>query len=48
MLIYFVGLAFVYSNGSWCSVWNIDFKDEQQTVEVKGKLQVILCRYLMR
>ncbi|GAU11487.1 hypothetical protein TSUD_344770 [Trifolium subterraneum] len=29
-----------FCNGSWCSVWNIDFKDEQQTVEVKGKLQV--------
>lgn len=29
-----------FCNGSWCSIWNIDFKDDQQTVEVKGKLQV--------
>lgn len=29
-----------FCNGSWCSIWNIEFKDEQQTVEVKGKMQV--------
>ncbi|KAG4913910.1 hypothetical protein AAZX31_19G219100 [Glycine max] len=29
-----------FCNGSWCSVWNIEFKDEKQTVEVKGKMQV--------
>lgn len=28
------------SNGSWCSIWNIEFKDELQTVEVRGKMQV--------
>lgn len=47
MLIYFnFSLASVYSNGSWSSVWNIEFKYDQQTVEVKGKTQVILYRYL--
>ncbi|KAJ1417140.1 F-actin-capping protein subunit alpha [Sesbania bispinosa] len=29
-----------FCNGSWCSIWNIEFKDDQQTVEVKGKIQV--------
>ncbi|KAK7284378.1 hypothetical protein RJT34_19123 [Clitoria ternatea] len=29
-----------FCNGSWCSIWNILFKYDQQTVEVKGKLQV--------
>ncbi|KAE9598139.1 putative F-actin-capping protein subunit alpha [Lupinus albus] len=29
-----------FCNGSWCSVWNIEFKDDQQTVEVKGKIEV--------
>ncbi|TKY61523.1 F-actin-capping protein subunit alpha [Spatholobus suberectus] len=29
-----------FCNGSWCSIWNIEFKDDQQTVEVKGKMQV--------
>jgi len=47
MSIYFVfSLAFVHSNGSWSSVWNIEFKYDQQAVEVKGKMQVILYRYL--
>ncbi|KAJ9541660.1 hypothetical protein OSB04_028166 [Centaurea solstitialis] len=27
-------------NGSWRSIWNIEFMDELQTVEVRGKLQV--------
>lgn len=48
MSIYFnFSWPFVYSNGSWCSVWNIEFKDEKQTVEVKGKMQVMLCRFFM-
>ncbi|RYR02203.1 hypothetical protein Ahy_B06g081015 isoform A [Arachis hypogaea] len=29
-----------FCNGSWCSIWNVEFKDEQQTVEIKGKIQV--------
>ncbi|PWA57735.1 F-actin-capping protein subunit alpha [Artemisia annua] len=29
-----------FCNGSWCSIWNIEFKDELQTVEVRGKIQV--------
>ncbi|KAL9320254.1 hypothetical protein ACSQ67_012093 [Phaseolus vulgaris] len=29
-----------FCNGSWSSVWNIEFKYDQQTVEVKGKTQV--------
>ncbi|KAI3815486.1 hypothetical protein L1987_15155 [Smallanthus sonchifolius] len=29
-----------FCNGSWGSIWNIEFKDELQTVEVRGKLQV--------
>ncbi|KAF7817921.1 F-actin-capping protein subunit alpha [Senna tora] len=29
-----------FCNGSWRSVWNILFKDDQQIVEVKGKMQV--------
>ncbi|CAJ1960802.1 unnamed protein product [Sphenostylis stenocarpa] len=29
-----------FCNGSWCSIWNIVFKDERQTVQVKGKIQV--------
>lgn len=36
------------SNGSWRSVWNIEFKDDQQVMELKGKFQVLsfllLCR----
>ncbi|KAF4357470.1 hypothetical protein G4B88_025639, partial [Cannabis sativa] len=30
----------MYSNGSWRSVWNIEFKDDIQLVELSGKLQV--------
>ncbi|WVY94387.1 hypothetical protein V8G54_033475 [Vigna mungo] len=29
-----------FCNGSWSSVWNIEFKYDQQEVEVKGKMQV--------
>ncbi|RDY05126.1 F-actin-capping protein subunit alpha [Mucuna pruriens] len=29
-----------FCNGSWCSIWNIEFKDEQQAVQIKGKVQV--------
>ncbi|KAJ7977935.1 F-actin-capping protein subunit alpha [Quillaja saponaria] len=29
-----------FCNGSWRSVWNIEFKDDQQTVEVTGEMQV--------
>ncbi|XP_022017312.1 F-actin-capping protein subunit alpha isoform X3 [Helianthus annuus] len=29
-----------FCNGSWGSIWNIEFKDELQTVEVRGKVQV--------
>ncbi|KAI4301760.1 hypothetical protein L6164_035007 [Bauhinia variegata] len=29
-----------FCNGSWRSVWNVGFKDDQQRVEVKGKIQV--------
>lgn len=29
-----------FCNGSWRSIWNLDFKDEDQMVEIKGKLQV--------
>jgi hypothetical protein len=29
-----------YSNGSWRSVWNIEFKEDVQMLEVRGKLQV--------
>lgn len=29
-----------FCNGSWRSIWNIDFKDEEQIVEVRGTLQV--------
>jgi capping protein alpha len=29
-----------FCNGSWRSIWNLEFKDDVQTVEVKGKLQV--------
>lgn len=31
-----------FSNGSWRSVWNIEFRDEEQLLELKGKLQVFL------
>lgn len=30
------------SNGSWRSVWNIDFQDESQVLNIKGKLQVTM------
>ncbi|KAL5566371.1 hypothetical protein UlMin_029535 [Ulmus minor] len=29
-----------FCNGSWRSVWNIEFKDDIQLVELKGKMQV--------
>ncbi|OVA02658.1 F-actin-capping protein subunit alpha [Macleaya cordata] len=29
-----------FCNGSWRSIWNIEFKDELQTVELRGKMQV--------
>ncbi|CAG7890909.1 unnamed protein product [Brassica rapa] len=29
-----------FCNGSWRSVWNIDFQDESQMLDIKGKLQV--------
>ncbi|PON34487.1 F-actin-capping protein subunit alpha [Parasponia andersonii] len=29
-----------FCNGSWRSVWNIEFKDDMQLVELSGKLQV--------
>ncbi|CAK9157749.1 unnamed protein product [Ilex paraguariensis] len=29
-----------FCNGSWRSIWNIVFKDDVQTVEVRGKMQV--------
>ncbi|PRQ55693.1 putative F-actin-capping protein subunit alpha [Rosa chinensis] len=29
-----------FCNGSWRSVWSIEFKDEVQMLELKGKLQV--------
>ncbi|KAL9447274.1 hypothetical protein AB3S75_014864 [Citrus x aurantiifolia] len=29
-----------FCNGSWRSVWNIEFQDDAQVLEVKGKLQV--------
>ncbi|KAL1549577.1 F-actin-capping protein subunit alpha-like [Salvia divinorum] len=29
-----------FCNGSWRSIWNVEFKDEAQLVEVRGTLQV--------
>ncbi|XP_035816310.1 F-actin-capping protein subunit alpha-like isoform X1 [Zea mays] len=29
-----------FSNGSWCSVWTIEFNYELQFVDIKGKIQV--------
>ncbi|KAL8553940.1 hypothetical protein ACS0TY_002265 [Phlomoides rotata] len=29
-----------FCNGSWRSVWNLEFKDDLQLIEVRGKLQV--------
>ncbi|KAI4349950.1 hypothetical protein L6164_010489 [Bauhinia variegata] len=29
-----------FCNGSWRSVWNVEVKEDQQMVEVKGKIQV--------
>ncbi|KAK3041948.1 hypothetical protein RJ639_002256 [Escallonia herrerae] len=29
-----------FCNGSWCSIWNIEFKDDLQMVEVSGRMQV--------
>ncbi|XP_052207353.1 F-actin-capping protein subunit alpha-like [Diospyros lotus] len=29
-----------FCSGSWRSIWNIEFKNEQQIVEVKGRMQV--------
>lgn len=39
-----IGLS---SNGSWRSIWNLEFKDDLQLVEVSGKLQVPFL-YVMR
>lgn len=30
-----------FCNGSWRSVWNIVFKDDIQTIEISGKMQVV-------
>lgn len=29
-----------FCNGSWCSIWNVDFKDDLQIIEVRGRMQV--------
>ncbi|KAB1202194.1 F-actin-capping protein subunit alpha [Morella rubra] len=29
-----------FCNGSWRSIWNIDFKDDEQILELRGKFQV--------
>ncbi|GLT90226.1 hypothetical protein SLE2022_081700 [Rubroshorea leprosula] len=29
-----------FCNGNWRSIWNIEFRDDEQMLEVKGKLQV--------
>ncbi|KAJ8510262.1 hypothetical protein OPV22_000696 [Ensete ventricosum] len=29
-----------FCNGIWQSIWNIEFKDDMQSVEIKGKIQV--------
>ncbi|XP_072974727.1 F-actin-capping protein subunit alpha [Typha angustifolia] len=29
-----------FCNGSWRSIWNLEFKDDLQVVELKGKMQV--------
>eukprot|EP00268_Persea_americana_P064034 TRINITY_DN8379_c0_g1_i11.p1 TRINITY_DN8379_c0_g1~~TRINITY_DN8379_c0_g1_i11.p1 ORF type:complete len:308 (+),score=54.63 TRINITY_DN8379_c0_g1_i11:152-1075(+) len=29
-----------FCNGSWRSIWNVEFKDDLQVVELRGKLQV--------
>ncbi|CAN7113112.1 unnamed protein product [Brassica rapa subsp. narinosa] len=35
-----------FCNGSWRSVWNIDFQDESQVLDIKGKLQVTFATQL--
>ncbi|XP_020583809.1 F-actin-capping protein subunit alpha isoform X2 [Phalaenopsis equestris] len=30
-----------FCNGSWRSIWTLEFKDDLQVVEVKGKMQVV-------
>lgn len=30
-----------YSNGSWRSVWNLEFSDDHQKVELMGNIQVL-------
>ncbi|KAJ8772034.1 hypothetical protein K2173_027211 [Erythroxylum novogranatense] len=30
-----------FCNGSWRSIWNIEFKDDTQLLEIRGKLQVV-------
>ncbi|KAJ8752507.1 hypothetical protein K2173_004795 [Erythroxylum novogranatense] len=30
-----------FCNGSWRSIWNIEFKDDTQILEIRGKLQVV-------
>lgn len=29
-----------FCNGSWRSIWNVEFKDDMQVVELRGKMQV--------
>ncbi|THG15775.1 hypothetical protein TEA_029011 [Camellia sinensis var. sinensis] len=38
LLLIFVRLS--YSNGSWRSIWNVEFKDDLQIVDVRGRMQV--------
>lgn len=33
------------SNGSWRSVWNIEFKDEVQVLVIRGKIQVFFVNF---
>lgn len=33
-------IGMFHSNGSWRSIWSIEFKDELQMLELSGKLQV--------
>lgn len=35
----------MYSNGSWRSIWNIEFKDDMQMLEVRGRLQVFFFNW---
>ncbi|XP_028101228.1 F-actin-capping protein subunit alpha-like [Camellia sinensis] len=29
-----------FCNGSWRSIWNVEFKDDLQIVDVRGRIQV--------